>query len=219
MKTIILIIMVLFTIATAYTVELDNIGSVNIPDNICDTVLADELTDLYNDYNYRKVMLKFIKQSRGAVFTNLGDPVIAMFNFFNMSDFDTKLIVLDLDRNNKLGIYSPEADIIVINAAYLSMVSRVGLFVTLTHEITHNIQDELRLLDSDSQANIIINEIFADYNAVLSVNVLFGVSVDYLLAFRQPPILLAELYAGESIETAEIIVDAIITNQNKGLIE
>jgi len=79
--------------------------------------------------------------------------------------------------------------------------------------------NELGMFDLDSPADVIMNEIFADFNATYATGAMARVNRKVLLNYRQSADLLARLYAKGSEETAEIIIRAIIKKQDSKLIK
>lgn len=212
MKKIILTIVAIVLSLSAYTIQLDGIGNVVIPDSICNIELADSITNAYNNYNYSQVLKSFKKQAEGAEFSATGNQVIAMYNFFNLGNFNVKLLVSEVSSNNTLGIYIPEYDVIVINIFTLHRLTRLKLFYILAHELAHNTQQEEKQLEGSFSLRL-INEVYADLTAILCVKNFAGVDMKKIIPLRQS----AELpfmYAGKDKETAKIIIGAIIDSQN-----
>jgi len=167
MKKIIMLVMAITLSLFAYTVELKDIGKVEIPDSICDVKLADSITATYNNYDVGRVITAYVTQVGHAEFDNLGDPIIAMYNFFNMANFKVKLFVAEIPNidilgvKGFLGVYYPQPDILVINTLYLQKITRLKLFYILAHELAHNVQYEEEQLKI-GVANRVVDEIFAD---------------------------------------------------------
>jgi len=228
MKKVIMIITTIVVSLSAYTVKLSGIGDVIIPDSICNIELANNITKTYNNYDYKRLIDSYVKQIGKARFDDRGSQIIAMYNFINSTSFNVRLFI-DKINGEILGvkefaaIYIPRADIIVINSIYLNDHTRTRLFYILAHELAHKVQFEEGIgIDTVgntlSLANRLVNEIYADLLSILCVGNISSATVRDVVKYGQTAKGLAR-YAGKDSITAEIILQAIITDRNINLIK
>jgi hypothetical protein len=226
MKKMIMIITAIVVSLSAYTIKLDGIGDVIIPDSICNVELANNIAITYNNYDYKKLIDSYVKQIGRARFDDRGSQIIAMYNFINSTSFDVRLFI-DKINGEILGvkefaaIYIPRVDIIIINSIYLNDHTRTRLFYVLAHELAHKVQfDEEMLTDTTgnslSLANRLVNEIYADLLSILCVGNISNATVRDVIKYSQTAKGLAR-YAGKDSTTAELILQAIITDRNINL--
>jgi hypothetical protein len=223
MKKVMMIITAIVVSLSAYTIKLANIGEVVIPDSICNIELANNITKIYNEYNYKKLMGSYVKQVGGAKFDDRGSQIIAIYNFINSTNFNVRLFI-DKINGEILGvkefaaIYISQSNVIVINSVYLNNHTRTRLFYILAHELAHKVQfEEGMFIDAEESflplANRLVNEIYADLLSILCVGNISSVTVRDVIKYSQTAKGLAR-YAGKDSTTAEIILQAIITDRN-----
>lgn len=202
---------------SAYEVELDGIGTVDIPDGVVDTVFAEEFKDFYNEYDFEEMYEVVTGCIGDAHYSEQGDAVVALYNFKNSTTFNNKLFIRS-GYPFALGWYNTRTSEIAINIQYLYRHTREKLLYILLHEATHDIQFKEGWMDDDTPIETVINEVFADLSAIRSTVTLTGCSTEYAVGLRQSTRVLSKYVDEESRATATILLDYVIMEQSYKLI-
>ena len=213
MNKIATILIGMAVVICAYEVELEGLGTVDIPDGVCDTGFVERFVDEFNDYEFNDIYQTVQSRIGSASYSMDGDPVVAMHNFYSATSFNPRVFIRG-GNIRALGWYSPQNNYIVINAQYLYRHSREKLLYIIIHESTHDIQFEEGRMDEGTDINRVINEIFADATAIRSVISLTGCDPINAVALRQPTRVLSQYIDVRSRATATIIIDHIIMEQS-----
>jgi len=196
----------------AYTVELDGIGTVEIPDAICDTAFVEEFVEEYNDYEWGDVASSYIEDLNGAVLAN-GDRTVALFNYVSATNFDVRFFIR-YGQPNAGGWFSWADTTLNINAHHYLRYSRETSFYILSHELTHYVQWKEGELDGETRSDIIVNEIYADANAIIATIVNCRMAPIDAIRLRQTSRVLSRYAPQRARASATILIDAIILEQN-----
>lgn len=213
MKKLLASLLVIASTLLAYEVEIEGVGTVEIPDNVCDTVFAEEFVEEFEDYNHKNIVDNFFEDLNGAPYSMTGNDVVALLNFYSATNFKSRFFIKYYGKS-ALGWFNTASTDVHINSKTMPLMSREMVLYVLLHEITHSIQLEEGEIKNGTPVETIVNEIFADYNAIYSVSYLTGLSLTNSVRFRQSAKTLSGYASSRARVTAEVLIEAIILEQN-----